>query len=67
MTAGACSLARAGMLLEEYLSKFPAEDYKIIRGSESIIIVPKRGMGRNHCAAKHDGRNITGAKTGFND
>ncbi len=67
MTADACSLARAGMPLEEYLSKFPAEDYKIIRGSEAIIIVPKRGMGRNHCTVMHDGRNIAGAKTGFID
>jgi hypothetical protein len=67
MAADACGRAAAGMPLEEYLSKFSSEDYKIIWGAESIIIVPKRGMGRNHCTVTHNGRSITGAKTGFMD
>ena len=67
MAANACRLATAGMPVEEYLLKFPAADYKIIRGSETIMIVPKRGMGRNQCLVTHDGRVLTGAKTGFAD
>ena len=67
MAAGACRLATPGMLIEEFLSKVPETDYKIIRSSESLLIVPKRGMGRNHCIVAHDGRIITGAKAGFND
>ena len=67
MTADACSRAAAGLPVEKYLSKFSKEDYKIIRRSESILIVPKRGMGRNYCTVAHDGRIITGAKPGFVD
>jgi hypothetical protein len=67
MAAEACRRATAGMPLEEFLSNFPEGDYKIIRGSDDVLIVPKKGMGRNHCIVTHDGRNITGAKTGFND
>ncbi|PKN20866.1 MAG: hypothetical protein CVU71_03555 [Deltaproteobacteria bacterium HGW-Deltaproteobacteria-6] len=67
MAADACGMARAGMPVEEYLSKLSGEDYKIIRGSETITIVPKRGLGRNNCTLTHDGRNMTGAKTGFID
>lgn len=65
--ADACRLATAGMPVEEFLLKFPEADYKIILGSESITIVPKRGMGRNSCIVLHNGRIITGAKTGFTD
>lgn len=67
MTVAACSRAAAGLPLEEFLSKFSGEDYKIIRGSDNILIVPKRGLGRNYCTVMHDGRVITGAKTGFAD
>jgi hypothetical protein len=28
-----------------------------------VVIVPKRGMGRNHCSVFHDGQNIIGSKT----
>ena len=67
MNAAACGHATVGISVEKFLSKFPESDYKIIRGPETITIVPKRGMGRNHCTVKHNGRNITGAKTGFMD
>ncbi len=67
MAADACRLATPGMPIEEFLLKVPATDYKIIRSSESVLIVPKRGMGRNHCTVAHDGRIVTGAKAGFND
>ncbi|MBA4389944.1 MAG: hypothetical protein C0399_03300 [Syntrophus sp. (in: bacteria)] len=65
--ADACINATQGMPLEDFLSKFPEKDYKIIRGAEYITVVPKRGMGRNHCTVSHDGQKITGSKTGFND
>ncbi len=48
MAADACIRATQGMSLEDFLSKFPEKDYKIIRRAEYIMIVPKRGMGRNH-------------------
>lgn len=67
MAADACGHAEAGQPVEEYLLKLSKEDYRIIRRSEAILIVPKRGMGRNNCAVTHDGRIITGAKTGFMD
>jgi uncharacterized protein YneF (UPF0154 family) len=67
MAANACRFTTAGMPVGEFLLKFPESDYKIIRGSESITIVPKRGMGRNSCIVAHDGRIITGAKSGFAD
>jgi hypothetical protein len=67
MAADACRLAKAGMPVEAFLLEFPEADYKIIRGSATITIVPKRGMGRNSCIAAHDGRNIMAAKTGFTD
>lgn len=67
MAADACGQVRAGMSREELLSNFPATDYTIILGAETITIVPKRGMGRNHCTVQHDGRKITGAKAGYVD
>ncbi len=67
MAADACDSAEAGQPVEEYLSKLSKEDYRIIRRSETIMIVPKRGMGRNYCTITHDGRIITGAETGFMD
>jgi len=67
LAADACQLATPGISLESFLSKFPEADYKIIRNSEYVMIVPKRGLGRNHCMVAHDGRIITGAKAGFMD
>ena len=67
MAADACIRATQGMSLEDFLSNLPEKDYKIIRRAEYIMIVPKRGMGRNHCIVSHDGQKIIGSKTGFND
>ena len=67
MAAAACLDAKPGMPLEEFLLKFSEGDYKIIRNSDYVLLVPGRGMGRNHCAVFHDGRKITNAKTGFAD
>ena len=55
------------MPLEYFLSKYSEKDYKIIRRDEYIMIVPKRGMGHNHCIVAHDGQKIIGSKAGFND
>ncbi|MRR18010.1 MAG: hypothetical protein EG826_16300 [Deltaproteobacteria bacterium] len=65
--ARACAEAKPGMPLADYLSKFSEADYKVIRKPDVIIIVPKEGLGRNHCIVAHDGRKITQAKTGFAD
>jgi len=65
--ADACRLAKPGMSLEDYLAQFGQKDYIVIRRADNVMIVPKRGMGRNHCMVSHDGRNITAAKTGFTD
>ena len=67
MAADACIRATQGMSLEDFLSNFSEKDYKIIRRTKYIIIVPKRGMGRNYCTVSHDGQKIIGSKTGFND
>lgn len=67
MTAAACGQAKAGMPLAQFLSNFPEADYRIVRSSEYILIVPKRGLGRNFCSVAHDGGFITGAKTGYAD
>lgn len=67
MAADACIGTTQGMPMEEFLSKFPEKDYKIIKRAEYIMIVPKRGMGRNNCTVFHDGRKIIGSKTGYID
>jgi hypothetical protein len=67
MVADVCKQAVKGKLLEDFLAALSKEDYKIIKRPEHTLIVPKRGMGRNHCVVYHDGRQITGSKTGFND
>jgi translation initiation factor RLI1 len=67
LAADACIRATQGMLLEDFLSTFPEKDYKIIRRAQYIMIVPKRGMGRNHCTVFHDGQKIIRSKAGFND
>ncbi len=67
MAADACMRATQGMPLEDFLSAFSEKYYKIIKRSDYTIIVPKRGMGRNHCTVSHDGQKITGSKLGFTD
>lgn len=67
LAAGACREAKPGMLLGDYLAMFPASDYRIIQSADRIVVVPKRGLGRNSCTVTHDGRKITGAETGFAD
>ncbi len=67
MAADVCNSAVKGIPLEDFLSKLPKNDYKIIKGTEYIMIVPKRGMGRNSCTVSHNGQKITGSKTRFND
>ena len=67
MAADACRLATPGTPLDAYLAALPETDYKVIRSAKQILIVPKRGMGRNHCTVVHDGRSITEARTGVND
>ena len=67
MATDACTRATQGMLLEDFLPQFHEKDYLITKRDKYIMIVPKRGMGRNHCIVAHDGRRITGSKAGFND
>jgi hypothetical protein len=67
MAADACTRATQGMPLENFLSAISEKDCKIIKRPDYVMIVPKRGMGRNHCSVSHDGRKITGSRTGFND
>ena len=67
MAADVCNRAVKGMLLEDFLSAFSEKDYKIIKRPDYTIIVPKKGMGRNHCTVSHDGQKIIGSKTGFTD
>jgi len=67
MTAAACGQAKAGMPLAQFLSRFPEADYRIVRSAESVLIVPKAGLGRNFCSVAHDGGFITGAKTDYVD
>jgi hypothetical protein len=67
IAADVCRRADKGMPLDEFVSSLSAKDYRIIRGAEYTMIVPKRGMGRYHCIVYHDGRRITGSMTGLND
>ncbi|MEW6672969.1 MAG: hypothetical protein AB1427_14785 [Thermodesulfobacteriota bacterium] len=67
MAEDACKLATPGTPLEDFLLKFSEMDYRIIRNAEYVVIVPKKGMGRNHCTITHDGLKITGAKAGYAD
>ncbi len=67
MAAAACIRSLPGLPLKDFLSKFPDRDYKIIREAKHLMIVPKRGLGRNYCRVEHDGQNIIGSNTGFND
>ncbi len=67
MVVEACKKAEKGMTLDAFIKDFPESDYKIIRRSELVMLVPKRGMGRNHCTVLHDGMTITGSGTDFTD
>ncbi len=67
MASDACSKAVKGMSLDEYFSEFPQKDYRIILNDTECILVPKGGMGRYQCVIFHEGRIITGSKTGFLD
>jgi hypothetical protein len=67
IAAAICKSALPGMPLEGLLSAVSEKDFKIIRSSDHVIIVPKNGMGRNHCTVSHDGRIIRGSKQGFSD
>jgi hypothetical protein len=67
MAVDACKSAEKGMTVDDFLAAFSVKDYKVIRRPESAILVPKRGMGRNHCTVLHDGMTITGSKAGFTD
>jgi len=53
--------------VEDFLANLPPENYRIIKAKDRLIIVPRAGMGRHACIVFHDGQNITGSKTGFND
>ncbi len=63
----ACARAREGMPLDEYLRAGAGADYRLIKGPQEILLVPRSGMGRYHCAVSHDGLKITGAKVNFLD
>jgi hypothetical protein len=67
MASDACSMAAKGKNLDEYLSAFSRKEYRIIRNDRECILVPRRGLGRYPCIVSHDGRIITGARTGFTD
>jgi hypothetical protein len=67
MAAEVCKSAVPGMSLDNLLSTVSEKDFKIIRKSEYTLIVPRKGLGRNHCTVTHDGRLITGSKSGFAD
>lgn len=65
--ADVCQSARQGTSVEDFLAKVPPEDYRIIKADDRVIIVPRAGMGRHACIVFHDGQNITGSRTGFED
>jgi hypothetical protein len=67
MAVEACGRAAAGMSIGDLLPAFSNKDYRIIKSSDQIIIVPKKGMGRFNCTVSHDGRKITGSKASFID
>jgi hypothetical protein len=67
MAADACIGAIQGMPLEDFLAKFSEKDYRIIRRAQYLMIVPKKGYGRNNCTVSHDAGRITESKTWFND
>jgi cbb3-type cytochrome oxidase subunit 3 len=62
-----CKSAKKGMLVNNFLAAFSENDFKIIMRPESVMLVPLRGLGRNHCTIMHDGVIIEGSKAGFSD
>jgi len=67
MAAAACGRAVAGLSLNDYLKNFSTGEFAVIRSSDSILLVPKKGMGRNSCTVTHDGQKILSSKTSFAD
>jgi hypothetical protein len=67
MAMEASSRAAEGMSIDDLLPAFSEKEYRIIKSSQEIIIVPKKGLGRYHCTVSHDGRKITGSKVDFMD
>jgi hypothetical protein len=67
MAVEACVSADKGMLLDEFLTTIPEQDYRVIKGAREIIIVPNKGFGRNNCIVSHDGLKIISAKVNFVD
>ncbi len=67
LAADACGRAAAGMSLNDYLKNFSTGEFAVIRSSDSIILVPKKGMGRNSCTIAHDGQKILSSKASFAD
>ena len=67
MAADACNKAEKGTSLSAFLTALTENDYKTISRPDMVMLVPKRGLGRNHCTVLHDGTTITGSQTGFTD
>jgi hypothetical protein len=67
MAAQACRGAVYGMKLEDFLTRFSPKDYTIIKNSDYVLIVPRKGMARNHCKVEHDGVKIGKATASFID
>jgi hypothetical protein len=67
MATNACSRAVKGESLDTYFSTLPKKDFRIVMSDRECILVPKKGIGRYQCVVTHDGRTVTGAKTGFLD
>ena len=67
MAAAVCESARQGSAVENFAAGLSPDSYRIIKTDNRVIIVPRAGMGRHACTVFHDGKKITGSKTGFND
>lgn len=67
MAAAVCESARQGSAVENFVAGLSPDSYRIIKTDNRVIIVPRAGMGRHACTVFHDGKKITGSKTGFND
>ncbi len=67
MAAEACSRAVPGTLLDDFQKSFSTGKFAVIKSTDSILLVPKKGMGRNFCKVLHDGRKILSSKTSFVD
>jgi hypothetical protein len=67
MAAEACGRATIGMPLDDLLPAISKKEYRTIKGTQEMIIVPKKGMGRFNCTVSHNGSKITGSKVSFID